>query len=605
MVSKTLYLTGSSSSLGWSFGCDSDPCGNKLKENNTDKLERIQTAVCDQNVESIHVVNQDFDSDAGKRVLIALIAMVHVASDRKWKSVKLMSCKGRGMHLFCDSLLESAKSVQKLVLSTSTRDAEEQQRLFDSLGRGLPGKNNRGLVTSLCVQDMRITADNIKALSMGLSSKPSSSATFCNRNKGVVELSFDQSTFTPDAASVLAREIQYWTSLHHLSFQNCQLNDTECESILLSLSEARSNSALVELCMDGNHCIHRGMNALGKLISNTNIMVLDLSSQTTARRTTGTYLMDHGNGGGAVHDEQDMVMDLTEFCHALASSKTMLCGLQLSDNRIGEKSLVALARALRSNRSLKLLHLAWCSAVRTPNDTDGSSTATSTITPFCQELGRSLFRNPTLTKLVLYECQIDDIGIASLAHGLEHNHSLKRLDVGGKQLFGCNGWKAFAEFLAVNDSVEYVSSRRPVACSDQDSSLAAFDDESDTENPDDMETDEDGMDAEPALMMNLRKKQEDDLSATIEFLCDFNRGGKRFLKFQDRAPSSLWPLVLNRVGTMALPSIRDPFTGSIPEGMNPTLYRKLLKSTRSDVSRRASVMFDLLRNHGSTIFHGH
>jgi Ran GTPase-activating protein (RanGAP) involved in mRNA processing and transport len=138
-----------------------------------------------------------------------------------------------------------------------------------------------------------------------------------------------------------------WASVQHLSFQDCRLTDEQCAEIISSLAGHKS---LMELSLDGNECKSLGMKALGRILPNSSLLVLDLSSQKLKPGET---------------------LDLVEFSQALAKSR--ISCLQLSDNRINDFNMAFLARSLCENRSLhEEIHnhrprLDCCVLVTSPN----------------------------------------------------------------------------------------------------------------------------------------------------------------------------------------------------------------------------------------------
>lgn len=580
---KTLFLTG---------GLDQET-----------KLLRIQKAVHDKDITDIHIVGQDFgdfqkqdgcggsSSSSGRAILISLSALLYV-SGRKWNTVKLLSCRGR-TDLLVESLLEQAH-IARLVVSPPNEI--QQHLLFPAIGRGLGRKQAKASLQALCLHDMsNLTEDNMLHLVKGLRGA-------AGKDGHLGELSFNQSTFTQGAVDVLALELRSFSTLQHLSLQNSKLTDEQCESIVLAISRKTNciyntevaaespritrrvrellktlptvtdvpsiPSGIMELCLDGNQCHRRGTNALARLVSakHNNLLVLDVASQK--------------------FDGPQQTMDLTEFATALANPNCRICGLQLSDNRITEDSLIALSAALASNTSVKILHMAWCP-----------------FTPAaCKVVGESLRSNKTMSKFVLYECKMTDACLSNLSQGLCDNTSLKRIDLGGKQSFTAKGLESFERALQLNETIEYVSIRDP-----HQRGVATA------------STVQEATSAGQSVL-------------AIEFQCDLNRGGKRFLRtsmaekasvesqaqekpstvdqntnckdnsttLKPPATPALWPFVLERARSMELPSMRDPFGGSMPQESLLSAYRRRMSCIKNksedDERRKASVLFHLLRN---------
>jgi hypothetical protein len=187
-------------------------------------------------------------------------------------------------------------------------------------------------------------------------------------------------------------------------------------------------------------------------------------------------------------------MDLTRLSPGLAQSK-LRC-LQLSGNTFDLASIEALSEAVGENSSLKIIHLAWCPL-------DESSMLL---------LGNAMRRNGSVEKLVLHGCGIDNQGLSRFANRMRQMKGLRRLDLGGTQSFDSFGLFSLVAALQRNTEVDEVI--LPVANKD---------------------------------------KHYTEEARYIMFLCDANRGGRRFLRVKERCPVALWPLVLNKIQDMETP----------------------------------------------------
>ena len=260
-------------------------------------------------------------------------------------------------------------------------------------------------------------------------------------------------------------------------------------------------------------------------------------------------------------------MDLGYLSPGLAKSK-IRC-LQLGNNRLETRSLQALAKALKNNTCLQTLHLAWTVL-------DQASMLA---------LANSLRWNTTLQTLVLYECGIDNFGLSRLANRLSQIRGLLHLDLGGKQNFDAAGLWSLQGGLQRNEELQHV----------------------------------------------ILPQQEDPLfqaaAQQVFFLCDVNRGGRRFLKCQHQAPAGLWPLVLSAVWELETEDGNScdhllPFAMEEDESTAAVAQSQLLDLSRSTGShvvdaacsqrtnhvfphskqakmRQASVFYHLLRNGAS------
>ena len=102
----------------------------------------------------------------------------------------------------------------------------------------------------------------------------------------------------------------------------------------------------------------------------------------------------------------------------LHANDPRLTRLRLSHNQIGAAGAVALAGALRTNTSLRVLSLAV--------NQIGNAGATA--------LAKALRKNTSLTTLYLNENQIGNAGATALARALRTNTSLTRLELWGNQI---------------------------------------------------------------------------------------------------------------------------------------------------------------------------
>ena len=296
-----------------------------------------------------------------------------------------------------------------------------------------------------------------------------------SRNKSIIELSFVNSRFSENDSThlLLANSFRTMTSLNHLSFSNCRLEDEQCHDLILSLI---GQDKLLELNLDGNRCHNLGLKALSVLLTENPILVLDLSSQKVT-----------GEG-----------MDLTQLSAGLAKSK-LRC-LQLSGNTFDSASIEALSEAVGENSSLKIIHLAWC-----PLDESAMML-----------LGNAMRRNGSVEKLVFHGCGIDNQGLSRFANRMRQMKGLRRLDLGGTQAFDSFGLFSLVAALQRNTEMDEIII--PVA------------------NKDRHYTEE---------------------ARYIMFLCDANRGGRRFLRVKERCPVALWPLILSKIQHMETPFVLD------------------------------------------------
>jgi hypothetical protein len=351
------------------------------------KQQQYEKAVSDPNVRSINIVGQHFGKDeATLKMILRLLSL----KGRKWFSVKLCSSFGC-LDVLVEAIMKSSTS--KFVLMDAPSTA------ISALGKGL--LTNSSLLI-LEIKNIKLATDSIESLFMGL------------KNSCVMEMSFDKSSFLDDSHVALSRGLKASHSIQHLSLKGCGLNDEQCAEINSALVAHKS---LLELNLEGNSCIASGMDALSQVLEHTNLLVLDVSAQ-------------------QYDGVQDL--DLHKFSNALASSRIRY--LQLSDNRITDDSMNALASGLRRNKSLRILNLAWCSL---------SSSAMSSV-------ANALCHNLNLRNLNLFGCGIDDQGMTMFMSCLSGMRGLKKLDLGGQQEYTEKGIAELMHQMEENVDLEEV-----------------------------------------------------------------------------------------------------------------------------------------------------
>eukprot|EP00980_Cylindrotheca_fusiformis_P017787 scaffold5605_cov128-Cylindrotheca_fusiformis.AAC.28 len=161
-------------------------------------------------------------------------------------------------------------------------------------------------------------------------------------------------------------------------------------------------------------------------------------------------------------------------------------------------------------------------------------------------IATALCCNESIRNLNLFGCSIDDQAMSNFASCLLGMHGLKRMDLGGQQDYTEAGITELLLQMEHNVNLEEV------------------------------------------LFNSLT-------SDTNRFYLDANRGGRKFLRSMDTAPTGLWPLILKRANTMSLPKCSDPWTTDLSRCSMPGTDLGTGFNESEDV-RRASVLFHLLRN---------
>lgn len=130
---------------------------------------------------------------------------------------------------------------------------------------------------------------------------------------------------------------------------------------------------------------------------------------------------------------------LEDFIPLIQNNETYLAEeLDLSYNKISFKKAKELAKALKSNQTLKVLHLMNCKI----------------YTGSVKQIAIALRRNKTLKKLYLSNNKMTDQGVQALAEALKVNKTLKVLDLSFNNKIRLDGFKALAEALKINRTLK-------------------------------------------------------------------------------------------------------------------------------------------------------
>jgi hypothetical protein len=584
MVSKTLFLT-----------------GGMPRPMVLDHLRKVQE---DPSVNSIHIVEYDFgcsqhqnqqsrpqdtrnsggvqiettnnssneeEEEDEDEVALLLMDLLHFDSRRCWNTIKLTQCRGKMVHRIVETV--TASNVRRFIFSPTRNTARAS---LVALSVGLAFQSSSLLTLSL--NDVRIDYSLMDMLCSGLS-----------KNTSIVDLSFVNCRFNQDdsAHMVLAGAIrQLRAPLQHLSFSNCRLEDQQCQDLVSSLLRS-NNKALLELSLDGNKCHSQGLKALSSLLRESSLLVLDLSAQNLEGGTT---------------------MDLTQLTPGLASSR-LRC-LQLSSNTLNLASIQAVSETLQTNTSvLRVLHMEWC-----PMDEAAMSTLANGLRHNNHPTNSS-----SLSKLVLYGCGIDNQGLSRFSNRLRQMKGLQCLDLGGDQRFDSTGLFHLVASLQRNTELQELMLPSCTTSSSHGNSSTS------TAHHHRHRHHVQGEDHHKTTLFREQAQQ-------AIFLCDANRGGRRFLRAKDRAPVALWPLVLSQVqhlempnmiegGLLSLSSTRATTTTALPISSHPdepmsfddddsssesdndsmicdsaTTNNNNNKPVDEVAMRRASVLYHLVRN---------
>ncbi|CAJ1948273.1 unnamed protein product [Cylindrotheca closterium] len=158
-------------------------------------------------------------------------------------------------------------------------------------------------------------------------------------------------------------------------------------------------------------------------------------------------------------------------------------------------------------------------------------------------LANALGQTSSIRSVNLFGCGIDDNGVKQMAKSL-HAWKIKKLDLGGRQSYTEEGISELMSQLQDNMYLE-------------------------------------------EILLNTTT------CITNRFFLDVNRGGRKFVLYKDQAPVGLWPNLLHRAQKVPLPRTSDLWLSNLTA---ETEKKTTSKELESDESRRASVLFHLLRD---------
>jgi Ran GTPase-activating protein (RanGAP) involved in mRNA processing and transport len=233
-------------------------------------------------------------------------------------------------------------------------------------------------------------------------------------------------------------------------------------------------------------------------------------------------------------------LDLSGLAQSIACSS--LSSLQLSDNMLSDKFMEKLSASINLT-NLKVLNLSWATISK-----NGLIMLADALT----------VNTTLLQKVILHDAQLCDASdaLVEFACRLPAMKVLKSLDLGGNHDFSEHAICALVKGLAKNTSVEEVSIHA-----------------------------------------------SDESARAIEMLTDLNRAGRRWFSDYDSAPVALFPLVLGRAQRIPMPSFSgeswwfEDHHNSFDSDISDTIRSDSVSGEdRNEFERRATVMFELIRN---------
>jgi Leucine-rich repeat (LRR) protein len=234
-------------------------------------------------------------------------------------------------------------------------------------------------------------------------------------------------------ATALANALPYNLALRHLDLSSNQLDDSAAEAFADVLVGA--NRVFESLNLDGNLDItntgeYRLKHAFRYRVSfrkwfgrvlQDNLSTLDLFSRTVGDEELIALSKRPNSPLKALYIGGELITDRGASVFAknsLANEECNLTRLYIQHSHIGDEGVAAIAEALKSNRSLRVLSLTY---------SDITARGANALRSMIQE-------NDTLQRLNLSGNNIGDEGLVALLNGLQHSTTLTALNLVGTSI---------------------------------------------------------------------------------------------------------------------------------------------------------------------------
>jgi hypothetical protein len=358
-----------------------------------------------QNIRSIVIkaVNNDSSPENAKSVLGHVATMLESAaqSEKKWEKIRIEFSPTSSICMthawpYLLEVIEMCKVRHLQIDHVSDDDFGEftdaviPDCLFSRL-QSIVKCEYMGL-TSLTIQLLVVEfqASHLQLLSAGLQSSSARIESLC--------------IFRPDIGdqatnNILVADAPKWTSVRRLQLPCWSLSDDDSKKLALGIANRGMESNLVDLDLVCNELGQRGLDAIAKVVSQTPLQLLNISSQ------KGPFNLD-------------------AMSNALATSNVTLSMLDIGFNKIPLQSMVTFAQVLQKNRSLQHLEMPYLDL----NEDGGAYKFGKDVLQLAgyskiyHALGNSLRHNKSLLSLKLG--YVDDNCLSAVADGLRRNPSL-------------------------------------------------------------------------------------------------------------------------------------------------------------------------------------
>ena len=250
------------------------------------------------------------------------------------------------------------------------------------------------------------------------------------RNASLVTLQLGDNHIFDTGALALANSLPYNLALRHLDLSSNQLSDSAAEAFANVLVGA--NRVFESLNVNGNLDITKTGECrlkqafryresfriwFGQVLQD-NLTTLDLFSRTVGDEELIALSKRPNSPLKALYIGGKLITDrgASEFAqHCLANEECNLTQLYIQDSRIGDEGVAAIAEALKTNRSLRVLSLTFSGI---------TARGANALRNMIQE-------NDTLQRLNLSGNNIGDEGLAALLKGLQNSTTLTALNLVG------------------------------------------------------------------------------------------------------------------------------------------------------------------------------
>ena len=196
----------------------------------------------------------------------------------------------------------------------------------------------------------------------------------------------------------------------------------------------------------------------------TKSLMCSISRHIDPHSTVNTHL-DVGLGSNEIHEEG------ASHIAEVLNNTSIVSGLWLRGNPIGDKGLQTIFNSLKQNNTLKFLSVSRCDMIDAGVPSLAEAMNINTTLEILdiggnpigdkglQTVFNSLKQNNILKVLSVYRCDMTDAGVPSLAEAMNINTTLEILDIGGNPI-GDKGLQTVFNSLRQNNTLKVLSVSR-------------------------------------------------------------------------------------------------------------------------------------------------